>query len=120
LLATAIVALVSLSLLVAITVSDRFANSVIDLLGIPISPAAVQSPLGIPSVQSPLARETALETFLAQAELDTGAGLPELVKEEFDAFLAPTALPQARQMSLQPFLHKKCRLSGVLSQRAAL
>ncbi len=29
-----------------------------------------------------------LETFLAQVELETGAGLPEFVKEEFDAFLA--------------------------------
>jgi len=28
-----------------------------------------------------------LETFLAQVELETGAGLPEFVKEEFDAFL---------------------------------
>jgi hypothetical protein len=28
-----------------------------------------------------------LETFLAQVELETGAGLPEFVKEEFEAFL---------------------------------
>ena len=28
-----------------------------------------------------------LETFLAQVELETGAGLPEFVKKEFDAFL---------------------------------
>ena len=28
-----------------------------------------------------------LETFPAQVELETGAGLPEFVKEEFDAFL---------------------------------
>ena len=28
-----------------------------------------------------------LETFLAQVELKTGAGLPESVKEELDAFL---------------------------------
>ena len=28
-----------------------------------------------------------LETFLAQVELETGVGLPEFVKEEFDAFL---------------------------------
>ncbi|MCI0557736.1 MAG: transposase zinc-binding domain-containing protein, partial [Nitrososphaera sp.] len=28
-----------------------------------------------------------LETFLAQVELETGAGLPEFVKAEFDAFL---------------------------------
>ena len=28
-----------------------------------------------------------LETFLAQVELETGSGLPEFVKEEFDAFL---------------------------------
>ncbi len=28
-----------------------------------------------------------LETFLAQVEAETGAGLPEFVKEEFDAFL---------------------------------
>ena len=28
-----------------------------------------------------------LETFLAQVELETGAGLPEFVKEELDAFL---------------------------------
>jgi len=28
-----------------------------------------------------------LETFLAQVELETGAGLPDFVKEEFDAFL---------------------------------
>jgi hypothetical protein len=28
-----------------------------------------------------------LETFLAQVELETGAGLPEFLKEEFDAFL---------------------------------
>ena len=28
-----------------------------------------------------------LETFLAQVELETGAGLPEFVKEEFDDFL---------------------------------
>ncbi|MGH8503998.1 MAG: transposase zinc-binding domain-containing protein [Gammaproteobacteria bacterium] len=28
-----------------------------------------------------------LETFLAQVELETGAELPEFVKEEFDAFL---------------------------------
>jgi hypothetical protein len=27
------------------------------------------------------------ETFLAQVELETGAGLPEFVEEEFDAFL---------------------------------
>jgi hypothetical protein len=28
-----------------------------------------------------------LETFPAQLELETGAGLPQFVKEEFDAFL---------------------------------
>jgi len=28
-----------------------------------------------------------LETFLAQVELETGAGLPDFVQEEFDAFL---------------------------------
>jgi hypothetical protein len=28
-----------------------------------------------------------LETFLAQVEAETGAGLPDFVKEEFDAFL---------------------------------
>jgi hypothetical protein len=28
-----------------------------------------------------------LESFLAQVELETGAGLPDFVKEEFDAFL---------------------------------
>jgi len=28
-----------------------------------------------------------LETFLAQVKLETRAGLPEFVKEEFDAFL---------------------------------
>jgi Ribosomal protein S27E len=28
-----------------------------------------------------------LETFLAQVELESGAGLPDFVKEEFDAFL---------------------------------
>ncbi len=28
-----------------------------------------------------------LETFLAQVELETGAGLPDFVKDEFDAFL---------------------------------
>ncbi len=28
-----------------------------------------------------------LETFLAQVELETGSGLPEFVKDEFDAFL---------------------------------
>ena len=28
-----------------------------------------------------------LETFLAQVEAETGAGLPEFIKEEFDAFL---------------------------------
>jgi len=28
-----------------------------------------------------------LETFLAQVELETGAGLPDFVKAEFDAFL---------------------------------
>ncbi len=28
-----------------------------------------------------------LETFLAQVELETGAGLPEFVQEEFEAFL---------------------------------
>jgi energy-coupling factor transporter ATP-binding protein EcfA2 len=31
--------------------------------------------------------EEHLETFLAQVELETGAGLPEFVEEEFDAFL---------------------------------
>jgi hypothetical protein len=28
-----------------------------------------------------------LETFLAQVELEAGAGLPDFVREEFDAFL---------------------------------
>ena len=28
-----------------------------------------------------------LDTFLAQVELETGAGLPDFVKEEFEAFL---------------------------------
>ena len=28
-----------------------------------------------------------LETFLAQVELETGAGLPDFVKDKFDAFL---------------------------------
>ncbi len=34
----------------------------------------------------PLVQEH-LETFLAQVELETGAGLPDFVQEEFDAFL---------------------------------
>jgi hypothetical protein len=38
------------------------------------------------TTQSQLVQEH-LETFLAQVELETGAGLPEFVKEEFDAFL---------------------------------
>ena len=65
-------------------------------------------------------KNTPLETFAAQVELDTGSGLLEFVKEAFGAFLASTALPQARQMSLQPFLHKKRRLprSALSTSRA--
>jgi hypothetical protein len=41
-----------------------------------------------------------IQTFLAQVELET-AGLPRVRQRRVDAFLAPTALPRARQMSLQ-------------------
>ncbi len=42
-----------------------------------------------------------LETFPAQVELETGAGLPEFVKEELDAFLDCGILPRG-------FLRLRC------------
>jgi hypothetical protein len=42
-----------------------------------------------------------IETFLAQVELETGAGLPEFVKEEFEAFLEAGYLPTAFYIRLR-------------------
>ncbi|NNF96317.1 MAG: IS91 family transposase, partial [Halobacteria archaeon] len=42
-----------------------------------------------------------LETFLAQVEAETGAGLPDFVKEEFEAFLECGILPHG-------FLRVRC------------
>ncbi len=43
-----------------------------------------------------------LETFLAQVEAETGAGLPDFVKEEFEAFLECGILPHG-------FLRVRCQ-----------
>jgi hypothetical protein len=58
--------------------------------------AAQRTPAGSPvryarrrpeeTVLYPMVQEQ-LETFLAQVEAETGASLPEFIKEEFDAFL---------------------------------
>ena len=44
--------------------------------------------VGVPKTPSSISWfQEHLETFVAQVELETGAGLPEFVEEEFDAFL---------------------------------
>jgi hypothetical protein len=43
-----------------------------------------------------------LETFLAQVELETGAGLPDFVKDEFDAFRMRYPSPRPSRVCVTP------------------
>ena len=56
------------------------------------------------TVLYPLVQEH-LDTFLAQVELETRAGLPEFAKEEFDAFLDCRILARG---FLAPALRRLC------------
>ncbi len=63
-----------------------------------------------------------LETFLAQVELETGSGLPDFVKDEFDAFSnagsSPTVFYACVAMTVAMRSSSPFRVRSVASARA--